>query len=335
MPRRATKRGAERTPLARDCDVLVCGASFAGLAVARELAGSGARVLIVDRYEIGERQTSACGIPTRWLYAMGLERSLQQTFGELVIHTPRRTSRRPPAVDVLDLRLPHAVRAAVRAGRRRVRDREGRRPHGATSSTPTAATCARRSSSTRSAGAAYARRGRDRPAPGGAASPAASRSTRRRRRRDGAVARPQLRPRGLRLELPRRRGDAGRRRLVRPRDHVKEPTVRLAADLDRDPVRFQGNWIPHRIRPAVEDGVSFVGDSAGHCLPLTAEGIRTALYFGLAAGRELRTVRRGPRDARRGTRPLRRLLGPPPRGSSRPCSAPSRPSPVCTRAGCR
>jgi flavin-dependent dehydrogenase len=36
--------------------------------------------------------------------------------------------------------------------------------------------------------------------------------------------------------------------------------------------------------------VFFVGDSAGHCLPLTAEGIRTALYFGLACGRELRQV---------------------------------------------
>ena len=34
----------------------------------------------------------------------------------------------------------------------------------------------------------------------------------------------------------------------------------------------------------------FVGDSAGHCLPLTAEGIRTALYFGLACGRELRAA---------------------------------------------
>jgi flavin-dependent dehydrogenase len=33
-----------------------------------------------------------------------------------------------------------------------------------------------------------------------------------------------------------------------------------------------------------------VGDSAGHCLPLTAEGIRTALYFGIACGRELRAV---------------------------------------------
>ena len=43
--------------------MLVCGASFAGLAVARELAGSGARVLMVDRYELGERQTSACACP--------------------------------------------------------------------------------------------------------------------------------------------------------------------------------------------------------------------------------------------------------------------------------
>ena len=67
MPVRATKRGELRTRLERDCDVLVCGASFAGLAAARELAGSGARVLVIDRYEIGERQTSACAIPTLWL----------------------------------------------------------------------------------------------------------------------------------------------------------------------------------------------------------------------------------------------------------------------------
>ena len=93
MPRRATKRGDERTPLDRDCDVLICGASFAGLAVARELAGSGAEVLMIDRYEIGERQTSACGIPTGWLEALGLTGALQQTFGELVIHTPHATVR--------------------------------------------------------------------------------------------------------------------------------------------------------------------------------------------------------------------------------------------------
>src|ERR671934_2301474 len=92
MPRRRTKLGADRTALSGEFDALICGASFAGLAVARELAGSGARVLMIDRYEIGERQTSACGIPTEWLRVMGLMGSHRQTFGRLVIHTPFGTS---------------------------------------------------------------------------------------------------------------------------------------------------------------------------------------------------------------------------------------------------
>jgi menaquinone-9 beta-reductase len=79
--------------LERDCDVLICGASFAGLAVARELAGSGASVLIVDRYEIGERQTSACAMPTVWLQALDLMASERQRFDELLVHTPHRDSR--------------------------------------------------------------------------------------------------------------------------------------------------------------------------------------------------------------------------------------------------
>jgi flavin-dependent dehydrogenase len=78
-----------------------------------------------------------------------------------------------------------------------------------------------------------------------------------------------------------------------PRFHVKDTTKLLASDLARESVRYQGNWIPHRLRPAAEDELFFVGDSAGHCLPLTAEGIRTAFYFGIACGRELRSVVEG------------------------------------------
>src|SRR4030081_846710 len=92
MPIRATKRGPQRPRLARDCDVLVCGASFAGLAVARELAGSGASVLVIDRYELGERQTSACAMPTVWLQALDLMASLRQTFDGMLVHTPFRSS---------------------------------------------------------------------------------------------------------------------------------------------------------------------------------------------------------------------------------------------------
>ena len=80
MPIRATKRGDARTPLHGEWDVLICGASFAGLTVARELARTSARVLIVDRYEIGERQTSACAAPTEWLEHLGLMDAVQQTL---------------------------------------------------------------------------------------------------------------------------------------------------------------------------------------------------------------------------------------------------------------
>jgi flavin-dependent dehydrogenase len=80
-----------------------------------------------------------------------------------------------------------------------------------------------------------------------------------------------------------------------PRFHVKEPTVRLATDEGADTVRYQGNWIPHRFRDPVEDGVFFVGDSAGHCVAMSAEGIRTAWYFGIAVGRELAQVLAGAR----------------------------------------
>src|SRR5687768_12121520 len=94
MPKRRTKRGTDRTPLGGDDDVRNSGAIFSGLSVPRELRG-GARVLIVDRHEIGERQTSPCAAPTEWIHALGLEGSIKQTFDRLVVHTPHGTSAWP------------------------------------------------------------------------------------------------------------------------------------------------------------------------------------------------------------------------------------------------
>ena len=289
MPTRRTKRGAKRTPLRRDCDVLVCGASFAGLAVARELAGSGARVLIVDRYEIGERQTSACAAPTEWLDAMGAGASIKQTFGELVVHTPARHHPHAPPVDVLDLRLPGAVRAAVPAAATpssRPRRWTGGR---ARSCIRTGVTWTRRWSSTAWVGAACS-------APTATSPPtrrsrAGWRSTRAEPRtswRSGSTA-ATCPPATAGASPPTTRSGSASAPST-PASASRTPTVRLARDLDRDPVRYQGNWIPHRLRDATEDEVFFAGDSAGHCLPLTAEGIRTAFYFGIACGRELRRV---------------------------------------------
>jgi menaquinone-9 beta-reductase len=292
MPMRATKRGAERTPLHRDADVLICGASFAGLAVARELAGAGARVLLVDRYEVGERQTSACGIPTGWLRSLGLMGAWQQEFPELVMHTPHATVRFPLpwSFSTFDYRTLCELLQEQGDAEFEIAKVDGR-----------------------TGDVVHTDRG-DLSAP-----LIVDALGWRRILGAGENVQPPdaLLSRGLEVH-PHGRGDEleiwidrsivpagygwrfpadGELRIgvgsFDPRFHVKDPTVKLAEDLDAEPVRFQGNWIPHALRPATEDGIFFAGDSAGHCLPLTAEGVRTALYFGLACGRELRAVVEG------------------------------------------
>ena len=295
MPRRQTKRGGERTPLSGSYDVIVCGASFAGLTVARQLAGSGARVLVLDRYEIGERQTSACGIPTEWLEAMGLQESARQEFGELVLHTPRGTSRYelPWTFSTFDYReLCELLWAQCDA------EFETAKVNGRTGET------------------VHTDRG-DVSAPlivdalgwrrilasdGGYQPPDAPLSR-------GLEVHPHGGGGDLEVWIDRRYVPAGYGWSFPARDeqrigvgsfdpgfHVKDTTVLLAEDLERDAVRYQGNWIPHKIRKGTEDGIFFVGDSAGHCLPLTAEGIRTAFYFGIKLGDELRAVVEGRED---------------------------------------
>jgi menaquinone-9 beta-reductase len=289
VTRRATLRGAQRAPLTdTSADVLICGASFAGLAVARELAGGGFDVLLVDRYEIGERATSACAAPLPWLEAMGLTGAIRQELPCMAFHTPHGSVRyRLPwswaAFDYAELcrllfeqcdaRFEIATVSGRRAERvltdrgelhaplvvdalgwRRVLAREGNQPPDAPLS-----------------------RGLEVHPSGGGVD------------LDVWIDRSLVRH-GYGWSVP---ADGEQRVGVgsyEPRDHVRQPTVELAERLGRPPVRYQGNWFPHRLRPATDGEVLYVGDSAGHCFPLSGEGIRTALYFGIAAGRELRAV---------------------------------------------
>ena len=294
MPRRRTKRGAQRTPLEGDFDVVICGASFAGLATARELAGTGARVLVVDRYEIGERQTSACAAPTEWLEAMGGAGSIRQTFGTLAIHTPHTSVRMrlpwtfstfdyPALCELLweqcDADFETATVTGPAAGRAPIEVVTDR-------GTVRAPLVVDALGWRRVLGSGF--QPPDAPLsrglevhPGGAGDEL-----------EIWIDRSYV-PAGYSWSFPA----SGEVRVgvgsFDPRFHVKDPTVRLAGELGRDAVRYQGNWIPHKLRPATEGNVFFAGDSAGHCLPLTAEGIRTALYFGIACGRELRRVVEG------------------------------------------
>ncbi|HWH92786.1 MAG TPA: NAD(P)/FAD-dependent oxidoreductase [Baekduia sp.] len=297
MPVRATKRGSERTPLGGDFDVVICGASFAGLAVARELAGSGARIMVVDRYEIGERQTSACAAPTGWLQNLGLAASIRQTFRDLVVHRPSKTYRwtLPWTFSTFDYRQlcellaeqgdftfdTAKVDGVTRGAVHTVHTDRG----DLTSPLVVDALGWRRVLSERT----------------DAIQPPEARLSR------GLEVHPPAAGDDLELWLDPKyivpgyswafpAGDEVRTGVgsFDPHLKVKEPTVQLAADIGiGTDGGYQGNWIPHRLRPATGDGVFFAGDSAGHCLPTTAEGIRTALYFGIACGRELRRVIEG------------------------------------------
>jgi menaquinone-9 beta-reductase len=290
MTRRATLRGAERTPLSARADVLICGASFAGLAVARELAGCGGDVLVVDRYEIGERQTSACAAPTPWLHAMGVADAIGQELPAMRVTTPHgsvryrlpwswsafdyrrlcallddqndarfvtakveRRTRDGVLTDRGELRAPLVVDAL---GWRRVLGDEGFQPPRAP----------------------------------------LSRGLEVHAAHDGGgdelhcwVERRLVR-RGYSWSVPA--GDEVRVGVgsYDPYRHVREPTVALTEREGRARQHFQGNWFPHRLRPAADGRTFFCGDAAGHCFPLSGEGIRTAFYFGIAAGRELRAV---------------------------------------------
>ena len=73
-----------------DADVIIAGASFAGLAVARELRGAG-RVLLLDHQDIGAGQTSACGTTVDVLRQLDLMISHQQTADRLVLHIGKHT----------------------------------------------------------------------------------------------------------------------------------------------------------------------------------------------------------------------------------------------------
>jgi flavin-dependent dehydrogenase len=293
VTRRATARGAERTSLHGErADVVICGASFAGLAVARELALGGDRpdVLVLDRYEIGERQTSACAVPTPWMAAMGVEGAARQELPGMSFSTPhgRARYRLPWSWTAFDYRTLCAL-LWEQCGDARF---ETAVVHG------------------RTGDVVHTDRG-------DVTAPLLVDAAGWRR----VLADPHVQPpeatlsRGLEVHphddggtdldlwLDRgliRRGygwsvpAAGERRVgtlsYDPRDHVKEPTRALAGELGVDTVRYQGNWFPHALRDATVAGAFCVGDSAGHCFPLSGEGIRTAFHFGIACGRQLSAV---------------------------------------------
>ncbi len=309
--------------------MLVCGASFAGLMLARQLAGTGADVLVIDRYEIGERQTSACVIPTAWLEELGLLESERQRFDSVLVHTAHGSIDLPVpwSFSTFDYRtlcelLWAGCDAEFQTAKVNGRAAAGEAASGANGDAGMNGNGANRASGADSGGAPIAIE-TDR---GTISAPLvvdalgwkrilASDSTFQPPEAPlsrGLEVHPAGRSEDLEVWIDRKYVPAGygwsfpagdELRIgigsFDPRFHVRETTELLANDVGAEASGWQGNWIPHKLRDGTDSGVFFAGDSAGHCLPLTAEGIRPALYFGAALGLELRAVIEGKQSRER------------------------------------
>ena len=293
------------TPLDGEYDVLICGASFAGLA-GRARAGRIGRATSAS--STATRSASARRRPARrrpsgsrrW----GSTDSMRQTFDTLVVHTPHDDGRLPAALDLLDLRLPRAVRAAVRRSAT-----PSSRPPRSTARHARTATARSQSTDRGRRCQRPARRRRARLAAGARRRRATSRPTRRSRAGsrcipDGGgdeleiwIDRGYV-PAGYGWSFPAARRGADRRRLLRPalpRQGADRAARRGPRRARPSATRATGSRTSCAPGPPRATSSSSATPPAMTCLPLTAEGIRTAFYFGIACGNELRRRRRGSR----------------------------------------
>ena len=275
----------------REYDAIIVGASFAGLAVARRLTGD---VLLLDRHEVGTVQTSACGTPLWVPRALGVESSVLQVHDRLDLRTPSRTityDLREIPFCTFDYR---AFTQGLLAQSRVVFLRAA-----VTGIEDGAVTTASGRFTAPVVVDASGWRGvlvheRDRP------------PTERGGYSFGLETPTSLEDDKLTLILDRRvmrRGlgwifPVGRGSLVGLGSYVGAsklgpPLRSFLCALGAPTASYHGTFFPSRmLRPTV-GRIFAVGDAAGQCLPLTAEGIRPALYFGDRCGELLRTVLEG------------------------------------------
>lgn len=275
-------------------DVVIAGASFAGLAAARALASGTARahgaarrhrMLLVDAQPIGEGVTSACAAPVRIVRMMGAEASIAQVHEALVIHTPGGQARWPLPEPFCTFEYRTFCRRAAAGCTAEVRIATVRGCDGQRVLTSQGAVEARFMIDATGPRAALAGRGRPRYVAFGIESEIPH-----------AVEPglhfwfvPEL-PDGYAWAFPA--GPVTRFGVLSYRGRTKLlPALRrFMARFGAQPGTLHGGYLATGWTGGLAGAVFVTGDAAGHCLPLSGEGIRTAVLAGWRCGELLRRV---------------------------------------------
>lgn len=271
-------------------DVLIAGGSFAGLAAAVQLRGR--RVLLIEPHEIGAVQTSACGTLLAVLEATGTLDSLVQVHDSLVIHLGEATIEYPMPYSFCTLDYRKLCQLLLAQADVEVVRASVLRHDGHVVTTTQGEFEARVLIDATGWRAALATHSQQREgAPVG--------------RSFGVETSLPMRGRGLHFYYDPSligshvvgwmfpAGAASRIGLgsYRGRSQLNQPLSRfLQARFGFEPEGRHGGFFTYRRLPSVTDDVFRVGDAAGHCLPLTGEGIRPALFFGAKLGRLVQGV---------------------------------------------
>ena len=269
---------------------MICGASFAGLACADAL-GPERDVVVVDQREVGAGQTSACALPLSTVRFLKLEEHVEERHDDCFVWVRERRHRfRLPepycTVDYRGFCVDLAARGGARVQLGRIAGRDG---------DEVVLAGGERLGARFLVDAAGWRRHLARAGALATDAPGLSFGA------EEHVAYPDVaRVAGLHIYVRRDMVGRGYGWNFPSGDHARagvgsyvrtplQPGMGVLRERDSmgPPRDRHGGVIPHLLRDPVEDGVLFVGDAGGHCLPLTAEGIRTAITFGVAAGRLL------------------------------------------------
>jgi flavin-dependent dehydrogenase len=272
----------------REWDVIIVGASFAGLAAARRLTGD---VLLLDRHEVGAVQTSACGTPLWVPRALGVPESVLQVHDRLELRTPARTI----TYDLRDVPFCTFDYGAFTRGLLAQSPVVFRREAVTAVGDGVVTTASGR---LRAPIIVDASGWRGVLVNGGAAPATASGDYSFGLETPTPLADDKLTlviderviPRGLGWIFPVGRGSLIGLGSYRGVSKLGPFLRAFLDDLHAPAAAYHGTFFPNRLLRPTAGRIFAVGDAAGQCLPLTAEGIRPALYFGDRCGATIRRV---------------------------------------------